>query len=123
MEIWNQTRGVRLASQVELAQTFFTRLRGWMGRSSFPEGAALVISPCNSIHTWFMKSPIDVLFVDREHRVVQMLQEIPPYQISRIVRGATYVIELPPGTLAASGTECEDVLQVVDGTGKTCGHL
>jgi len=112
MEIWNRSNGVRLAWQVEMAHSFWTRLRGWMGRESFGEGAALVIKPCNSIHTWFMRSAIDVMFVDQEDRVIEVLHMCPPYQVSSIIRGAKYVIELPPGTLASTGTRCNDFLSL-----------
>jgi uncharacterized protein len=110
MEIWNESIGVRLAWRVEMANQFWTRLRGWMGRAGFAEGAALIIKPCNSIHTWFMRAPIDVVFLNKESQVVRMLHAVSPFQVGPIVRGASTVVELPAGTLSASGTQHEDVL-------------
>ncbi|HEU4964810.1 MAG TPA: DUF192 domain-containing protein [Bacilli bacterium] len=112
MEIWNRSTGVRLAWRVERAETFWTRLRGWMGRQDVQEGAALVIRPCNSIHTFFMKQPIDVAFVDGDERIVGMLHRVEPGKVSRIFKGAAAVIELPAGTLAGTGTQCADELEV-----------
>lgn len=112
MEIWNKSKGVRIAWEVETADTFWSRLRGWMGRAVLPPGSALVIRPCNSIHTFFMKQPIDVVFLDREERVIRMLHGIAPGRVSSIVKQASAVVELPAGTLSGTGTECADTFAI-----------
>ena len=67
-QIFNQTRDQLLADRVEVARSFWARGRGLMGRATLPLGFALVIFPESSIHTFFMRVPIDVLFVGRDER-------------------------------------------------------
>jgi uncharacterized protein len=114
LRILNQTRDRLLAGQGELASSFWSRGRGLMGRSALPEGYALVIYPEWSIHTFFMRIPIDVLFVGRDHRVVGLREVMPP---SRPFAGVApwrghYVIEMPAGVIAATGTRVGDQLTI-----------
>lgn len=112
IRIMNQTRGQPIATQAELARSFMARGRGLMGRRSLPAGYALIIYPEWSIHTFFMRVAIDVLFVDRANRVVGLRHAMPP---SRPFAGVApwrghYVIEMPAGVLAATGTAIGDQL-------------
>lgn len=114
MQITNISKGRLIADKVEVAQSFFARGKGLMGRTSLPVGFAMVILPEWSIHTFFMRVPIDVLFVDKAHMVVGVRHAMPP---SRPFAGVSplkghYVIELPAGVLAATGTAVGDVLEV-----------
>jgi hypothetical protein len=78
---------------------------------SFGIGQALVIDPCTSIHMFFMRFPIDVLYVDRENRVVRVQARIKPWRVGPLyTRGARFVIELPAGAIEASGTQVGDHL-------------
>jgi uncharacterized protein len=105
----NLSRGTVIASDVTLAKTFLARGRGLMFRSSFPVGSALVIDPCSSIHMFFMRFPIDVLYMNREETVVRVQQSIKPWRVGPLVtRGAKFVIELPEGTIARTGTQTGD---------------
>jgi uncharacterized membrane protein (UPF0127 family) len=108
MEVWNKSVGVRLAWEVETAKSFWSRLRGWMGRRDFQAGAALVLTRCNVIHTFFLRQEIDVAFLDDEHRIVHLLHRVRPNQIAPNVPEATYAIEFPAGTLSATGTQLHD---------------
>ncbi len=65
-----------------------------------PAGHGLWIEPCNSIHMFFMKFAIDVLFLDSGGRVKRVLLALKPWRVSPIVFGARTVVELPAGTLA-----------------------
>jgi uncharacterized membrane protein (UPF0127 family) len=112
IQITNQTRDCVLAARGELARSFWARGRGLMGRAALPEGFALIIFPESSIHTFFMRVPIDVLFVDRSDRVIGMREAMPP---SRPFAGVApwrgrYVIEMPAGVIAATGTVLGDQL-------------
>lgn len=71
-----------------------------MGRRDFAVGRGLWIEPCNSIHMFFMRFPIDVLFLDREGQVKRVLLNLKPWRISPIVFGARTCVELPAGTLS-----------------------
>jgi uncharacterized protein len=107
--IVNSTRESRLATDAERATSFIARGRGLMLRSTFPEGSALVIDPCSSIHMFFMRFPIDVLYLDREDRVVRVQEGIKPWRLGPLrTRGARYVIEFPAGTLARTNTRAGD---------------
>jgi len=110
VEIINSTRGGVLAHSATIAQSFSSRLTGLLGREHLPEGEGLIIDPCNSIHTFFMRFPIDVLFVDRGGRVVRRLEAMKPWRVSGIYFQAQKVIELPTGVLAATSTREGDVL-------------
>ena len=105
--------GREVAGSVEQAATFLRRGLGLMFRSELPAGHGLAITPCNSIHMFFMRFPLDVAFLDREGCVVRVYHGIRPWRVSRIVRGARTAIELPAGTLAAAGVDRGMVLRLV----------
>lgn len=103
--------GTILARKVRRAGSFTSRLRGLMFTREFPAGCdALLLTPCNAIHTMFMRYPIDVLFVDSELKVVEVLPNLKPGKICRPVSGARQVIEMPAGKAAACGVSCGERL-------------
>lgn len=106
----NLTKGSTVARRLSLADTFGKRLRGLMGRAELPQGEGLLITPCNSIHTFFMRFPIDVLFIDEHRCVVHLIPALKPYRLSPLVRAARSVVELPAGTIARTRTETGDRL-------------
>jgi uncharacterized membrane protein (UPF0127 family) len=89
----NARTGEVILDDLQTADTFYTRFRGLMGRPSIPENAGLMIKPCNSVHCFFMKFPIDVIFLDKEDRVVHISENMRPRSVSPIVKRAKYVIE------------------------------
>ena len=114
IHIFNQTRGQVVAERAELARSFFSRGLGLMGRTALPEGYALIIYPEWSIHTFFMRIPIDVIFVDKADCVVGLREAMPP---NRPFAGVApwrghYVIELPTGILRSTDTHIGDQLTV-----------
>jgi uncharacterized membrane protein (UPF0127 family) len=98
----NDNVSAQIASDLKTADTLFSRTKGLLGRSSLPEGEGLWIKRCNSIHTAFMKFPIDVLFVDKDLKVVSVYENLKPWRITRLHFSASSVIELPAGTLAGT---------------------
>lgn len=108
MRIINETRSACLADTVIMADTFFTRLRGLSGRPGLDPGWCLVLKPCRSVHTMFMRFSIDVMFVDRNGRVVSLAGDMRPFSFSRVVPDSHLVVELPAGTLARTGTSAGD---------------
>ena len=70
-----------IAEQVEVASTFRQRLIGLLGKNDFSKGTALWIHRCNSIHTFFMRFPIDVVFVDKQLKVCKVVQNIKPFRL------------------------------------------
>jgi hypothetical protein len=114
LRILNQTRDRLLADQGELAGSFWSRGWGLMGRTALPRGYALVIYPEWSIHTFFMRVAIDVLFVGRDHRVVGLREAMPPNRLFAGVapwRGR-YVVEMPAGVIGETGTTVGDQLVI-----------
>ena len=105
----NETRGYILAEVADLANTSATRRKGLLGRAALPDGHALWIIPCESVHTWFMKFPIDVVYLDRKHRVRKVARAVPPWRFSMCLQ-AHSVLELPAGVAERSGTQPGDQL-------------
>ncbi len=110
MRIINQTKGTELASDARFARSFWSRLIGLLGSRTLPSGAALVIEPCTSVHTAFMRFAIDVLYVDRSRHVVKSVANLKPFRMSAVLHGRCSVVELPSGTIAATSTAPGDQL-------------
>jgi len=108
----NLTRHTTIASQVEVAQNPAERMKGLLGRKDFPQGQALVITNCQSIHMFFMNFPIDVIFCDKQNKVVGLCENIQPFALSPIFFKASYAIELPTGTISATQTQVGDQIQM-----------
>ncbi|MBS4021930.1 MAG: DUF192 domain-containing protein [Dethiobacter sp.] len=114
MSLLNVQTDTVLADKVGFADTFLKRLRGLMFSSTFPrEYGALVISPCNVVHTMFMNYPIDVVFVDKKWNVLHCFVMMTPGKLSPMVKGAYAAVELPVGTLVRSQTKTGDALTLV----------
>ncbi|MCK9486737.1 MAG: DUF192 domain-containing protein [Dehalococcoidia bacterium] len=105
--------GVRVAERVAVARSLLARLRGLLGHPSLAPGEGLLLAPCNSVHTVGMRYPIDVLFLDRSGRVARAVHTLTPGHIVPYVRGATQAIELPAGTLQATGVRAGDEVWLV----------
>ncbi len=110
IRVLNETQGTVLAEQGRVADHLWSRFWGLMGRRSLPEGEALLIIPCSSVHTAFMRFPIDVVFLDVEDRVVKVVSELKPFRIAMGMKGARRVLELPAGTAGRARLEQGDRL-------------
>lgn len=98
-----------IAKDVELADTRATRRKGLLGRGGLDPGAALIIRPCFSVHTAFMRFPIDVLFVDRAGTVVKIVRNLEAWRIAG-AWGAHAAIELAAGAIPDGAVEAGDRL-------------
>jgi uncharacterized membrane protein (UPF0127 family) len=98
-----------VARHIESAFDRKTRNRGLLGRASLSPDRALILAPCNSIHTFFMKFAIDVAFVDRSGLIVRARQVVRPWRVQASFR-AFAVVELAAGVLARSDTRSGDRL-------------
>lgn len=105
------TTGARLADRAELAEGFLARAKGLLGREGLGEGEGLILRPCNSVHMFFMRFPIDVVFLDRRGKVVGLSWNLPPGSVSRIFPRAAQAVELPAGTVGRTGTRVGDVVE------------
>jgi len=91
-----------VCERCRLAATPLRRLRGLLGRSELPPGEGILLRPCGSVHTMFMRFPIDVVFCDRDLRVLSVSAAVPPWRM-RAQRGAHVVIELSAGEASRRG--------------------
>jgi uncharacterized protein len=107
----NLTTGHVLVSQLEAAFDSVTRKKGLLGRDRLEPGAGLVIAPCGGVHTFFMRFPIDVVFVARDGRVVKVSEGVKPWRLALAVT-AFCVIELPSHAAAVSQTRAGDRLEL-----------
>lgn len=110
MEVRNMTRERLVAAHVELADTPNARRRGLLSRSQLAAGEGLWIAPCEAVHTFGMSYPIDLVFIDKRHKVVKLVESIRPGRIA-IAWRAQSVLELAPGSIRESCTRVGDSLK------------
>jgi uncharacterized membrane protein (UPF0127 family) len=92
----SRVEGGVVCERCAVAATPLARMRGLLGRSGLPPGEGILLRPAGSVHTAFMRFPIDVVFLDRELRVVAVEAGVPPWR-TRARRGAKAVLELAAG--------------------------
>lgn len=102
-----------VADEVRLADGIWSRFWGLMGRKALLEGRALLLRPSSSIHTAFMRFPIDVVFLDRSLRVVKVVPGLKPFRAT-IALGAHSALELNAGAAVEAGVQKGDQLALVD---------
>jgi uncharacterized protein len=100
----NMDTGAVVADHVEVADTRATRAVGLLSRDSLNPGEALWIIPSRGVHTWGMRFTIDIVALDANGVVVDHVSRLKPWRIRLPRRGTAGVLELPSGTLEASGT-------------------
>jgi len=113
LKLFNLTQKILLSNNVIIADTFFSRMKGLLGRSSLPDGEALLITRCNSIHMLFMRFAIDVVFLDKNDVVVGLVRSIKPFRLSPIFFRSCCAVELKEGSIEKTGTKVGDKIQVV----------
>ena len=104
--------GTPLATRLRVADTHWTRLRGLLGTDALPDGDGLWIRPCRQVHMFGMRYAIDVVFLDDGCRVVGLTESLRPWRVSPLVKAATSVLELPPGTIARSGLQAGQAVTI-----------
>ena len=98
----HERTGEALATHLELASDSRARTRGLLGRTGLAAGSVMIIAPCNAIHTFFMQFSIDVVFVDRQGRVLKVRHRVRPWRIGVALR-AFAALEFPAGAISPSG--------------------
>jgi uncharacterized protein len=104
--------GRELLESCDATENAVERMVGLLPRAGLGANEALWISPCTSIHTFFMRFPIDVAFVDRKGRVVALYDSLPPWRHSWIHIMAAGAIEAPAGFFSKVGVKKGEVLQI-----------
>lgn len=109
LQISNLTRQTELAARAETANTAKTRNKGLLGRHGLLAGEGLWILPCQSVHTFFMKFPIDLVYIDRHKKVKKVRSNVGPWRLSACL-SAHSILELPAGVVQATRTTRGDQL-------------
>lgn len=112
---FNRTRTTYLATELLIARTHWSRFRGLMATDAarFRRGQGLWITPCHGIHTFAMRFPIDVVYLDPERIVVHIEEELKPWRLAAIRVLATSVLELPVGTVRDTQTALGDQVDIL----------
>jgi len=111
VRVRNETSGVELGWRIGLADSWWPRLRGLLGKSSLEDGAGLLLEPCRSVHMVGMKFPLDVAFLDDRGEVIAVYHELQPGSRTRWHKEARYALELAAGTLVATHTVVGNTLE------------
>ncbi len=109
----NLRNGCWLAEDLYIASSFFSKGKGLLGKKSIPDGYGLLITSCNSIHSFFMAFSFDAIFLDKNNEVVHIINAMPANRISPIVRRSHSVLEVPAGKVQATMTIVGDTIDVV----------
>ncbi|HEX6773899.1 MAG TPA: DUF192 domain-containing protein [Acidobacteriaceae bacterium] len=109
--IRNLTRNTLLASGAEVADRGATRRKGLLGRDGLAAGEGLWIVPCEAVHTFGMRFPIDLVYLSRSRRVKKVRSAVPAWRVSACL-SAKSVLELPAGTIARTQTCAGDQLEL-----------
>lgn len=112
MKVYNSSKNNLIADDVKAAQNFFTRSFGLLLRKSISESEGLIIKPCCSIHTFFMRFNIDVLFVNKQNQIVALYENVKPYRILPIHLNSYYVIELASGSISSKNIEKGNLINI-----------
>ena len=109
LRVSNLTRNTVLATCMEVADSAAKRNKGLLGRECLAPGEGLWIRPCEAVHTFWMRFPIDLVYLDRKNRIRKLVSAVPPWRLSACLL-AHSVIELPPGTIRQTRTQPGDTL-------------
>jgi uncharacterized membrane protein (UPF0127 family) len=108
--VMNVSKGTTLCAQARMANTFFSRLIGLLGRPQLLPGTGILIEPCSSIHTCGMAFAIDVVALDKHCRVIATWEHVRPWRFKIFSREARRVLEVPSGTLERAMLDVGDQL-------------
>ena len=111
VSVRNQTRQTVLAESADVADTSAKRRTGLLKHERLEPGEGLWIKPCESVHTFFMKFPIDLVYIDRRNKVRKVRHAVGPWRMSACF-SAHSVLELPAGTAERSQTSVGDELMI-----------
>ena len=111
--IYNYTKGIVLAEEYKICRSFFSKLRGQMFRKKvMPMVFEFDTEQRIDLHSWFVKEPIDLIFMNDAWEVVEMVHEFSPKKFYKPKEKALYVLEMPAGTIARCDVEIGDVIHI-----------
>jgi uncharacterized protein len=110
--VFNKTRESFLSLRVSAADTHFTRLKGMLGRLRLKSDEGIWMIPSQGVHTIGVLVPIDLIYLDSDHRVIHTIESLGSFRIGPIRRNCVSVLELPPRTIYSSQTKVGDELLI-----------
>jgi len=99
-----------VCERCDVADHLVARMRGLLGRSDLPQGEGMLLRPAGSVHTFFMRFPIDVVFLNEENEVVKVVHRLAPWRAAGM-KGARSVLELASGEAESRGIEVGSTMQ------------
>ena len=114
MIITNSERGTVIGEAIQVAMTAVQRVKGLLGRDCLADGQGLLFKGSASLHTFFMQFPIDVVFMDRQGKVLKVARGVRPFKVVMAPFRSYYALELPVGAVDASSTRVGDRVVFVE---------
>ena len=96
--------------EVKIADSFFTRLAGLMFQKKMPQGTGLLLAPCNSVHMCFMRFAIDVIYIDKEYKIIKVVKYLKPWVGLSMCSKAWATLEVSAGESERCGLEVGEKL-------------
>jgi uncharacterized protein len=120
LRLLNRTRNSQIASSVEVADSGGRRSKGLLGRTGLDPGTGIWIVPCEAVHTFGMRFPIDLIYLDRNLKIRKLRSSVGPWRLSGCLT-AHSVVELPAGAIQTNGAQVGDTVEflAIEATG---GH-
>lgn len=113
MPAFNLTKNTWLATTVRKADNFLTRLVGLLRRTSLGPEEALWLIPSKGVHTFGMRFPIDIIFLNEDKKVIHTVRDLAPNRISRLQLRSRSILELPQGAIQKSATAVGDQIEIL----------
>lgn len=113
MKIYNSTQNNIISEDAKVADSFFSRSIGLLSRKTLSESESLIIKPCCSIHTFFMRFDIDVLFIGAKGKIIGLYENVNPWNVLPIHLTSKYVVELPAGCISNKNIQKGDEISLL----------
>ena len=110
--VYNETRECFLGLRITAADTTFARLRGLIGRLKLKSDEGIWVVPSSGVHTLGVLFPLDLIYLDKDHRVLHIIEHFPSFRIAPLRTQAASVLQLPTHTIYSSQTQPDDQLVI-----------
>lgn len=110
IRIVNRSRGTLLGNRIVLVESWTGRLRGYLGRREPQPGEGMLLVPCNAVHMFGLKFPLDLIFLNQSGDVVETIEDLRPWKRTSRIEDARSALEIPGGTIQSSHTRVGDRL-------------
>ena len=109
----NLTKGSVVARELRIARNFIERFRGLIGSKPLADGDGFLIPHCQGIHTFGMSYDIDVIYLDRDGRILAVYEALKPNRFAKVYFQSRFVLELPMGAIERSRSNIGDTLHLI----------